>query len=492
MAIENNFLKTAADHWLEMNRAFRALVIVAVTALAITLINYSTIQENHSLCSLFGNTRLGDDELSQIEFALHKSGIHEFETQADRILVPTRLRSECLSLLETHDALPRRLVSREESSLSPFHSPSQLAEMRRREKKSKIEEAVKRLNFVNQAWFAMDIAKGQTAFQPDRYSAIIEVRPAEGESLNSLRIQTISQIVCGHLAALDPRQVVITDLKSGLTYRDTGSDSRILNAGTKLLAADRKSQLEQQIERVIRQFPGTRFQLNYKIEAAPRPPTNRVAQLPNTNNKSSIGSIGFGANQQISLKEMGSPNNAPLPFSTAANPWKTNSEQVSLVVTITDEALIAFQPAMETKFLTPGSEGEWENRLEELKSELSRQLLPLLPLATTVATNPNHRPIEFRAPELSNLAKRYQVSLFPWNRVKWFPTVATLLIGVIGLAFGLKHQSPTSQPVTVPHPLDSTTDTSRQKEAEDQLSRLVDSDPESAAQVLKSWLKDAS
>ena len=50
MAIENNFLKTAADHWLEMNRAFRALVIVAVTALAITLINYSTIRENHSLC----------------------------------------------------------------------------------------------------------------------------------------------------------------------------------------------------------------------------------------------------------------------------------------------------------------------------------------------------------------------------------------------------------------------------------------------------------
>ena len=335
----------------------------------------------------------------------------------------------------------------------------------------------------------MDIAKGQTAFQPDRYSAIIEVRPAEGESLNSLRIQTISQIVCGHLAALDPRQVVITDLKSGLTYRDTGSDSRILNAGTKLLAADRKSQLEQQIERVIRQFPGTRFQLNYEIEAAPRPPTNRVAQLPNTNNKSSIG---FGANQQISLKEMVSRNNTPLPFSTAANHLKTNSEQVSLVVTITDEALVAFQPAMETKFLTPGSESEWENRLEELKSELSRQLLPLLPLATTVATNPNHRPIEFRAPELSNLAKRYQVSLFPWNRVNWFPTVATLLIGVIGLAFGLKHQSPTSQPVAAPHPLESTTETSRQKEAEDQLSRLVDSDPESAAQVLKSWLKDAS
>ena len=193
MAIETqNLLTHTLSYWNDLSRSIRFLLIFGVSLLAILLANLSVLQQDRSRCQLFGNVQLSDDELEQIEFALHKSGFHDFETKSDTIVLPSRLRSQCLIKLEKQGVLPSRLaVNDSQPQISPFLAPSQIAELRRKEKKAVIERAIKRLDFVDQAWFATDVAKGSTAFQPNRHTAIIEVQPKRDASLDSTRIATL-------------------------------------------------------------------------------------------------------------------------------------------------------------------------------------------------------------------------------------------------------------------------------------------------------------
>ena len=263
-----------------------------------------------------------------------------------------------------------------------------------------------------------------------------------------------------------------------MTYRGFETAPQMINISAKLSAADRKSEIEEQIATVLRSFPGVRFQVVFKNGV--KPINDRVAQLPKTANEQ----IGFGANQRISLSDLeGRSNNRPLPFSSV-NFSRKETERVSIILDISEEAIVAFQPELESSIPTPKTTRQWAKRLEELQSELRQRLTPVVPLALD-----ERSPFEFRVPDLSQIVNRSRTPIFPWDRIRWWPTSAILFVSCIGLVVGTRSRR--NNLVDGERTSRQETD-QRKRNAEEQLSRLVDSDPESAAQVLKSWLHESN
>ncbi len=545
---------TAADWFRSTSRGSRAAMVFILMLVSVVLINSSGWKNECARCSLLGSSQLTQTELDRIEIALGKSGFGDFESGDGVILVPENQRAELLKTLAEENALPARFQQEDSAgpNLNPFYSHGQQAALERRARKKQIETMLARLPFVDQAWFEMDSAKSKTAFQAPRYSAVVSVQPAHRQSLNGNQVMTIRQIVSGAFAAMEPNDIVVTDLNAGRAFHQTAISAMSSLEQVdqwEMIAANRQSHYEDAIRRALAEFPGVTFELQYDLDTEKLLEKIRLADAEHrvadsgsqtiqqqvylepvrADSTPTVTTAGFATNGQAEIDttqreipnaKAGNQQGSSMPMLRSNNqmPQMIHSEnrtriarlarkpatyigaeRVSVLVRVPGKLLSDNSQMLDG----PGSRKHIDPQVvfESLKTRIVERLRPVLPISNLdMAANPIVVSLE-----KSDAADRdlpTMAAAQKWVTENW-ASLCVVLIGAMLLVV-VTRSGPTAVKPTEAHRLmldsnpgaddvdDDELEVEEKRAAEQRLARMIESDPDAAARVIKNWIRDAA
>ena len=551
----------AVDWFLSMSRRARAAVVISVVLILVVLLNANVSNQKESKCSLLGKCRLTSAEIDRIEITLGKSGFGEFDVSDGVILVPEKQRANLLKKLAEENALPTRFDPDPSSqNLNPFFSHSQRAVMERQAKKKQMETMLGRLPFIEQAWFEMDSARPTNAFQPTQYSAIVSVKATGRRNLDANQVLTIRQIVAGAFAAIEPDDIVITDLNAGRAFQRSPADGP---AGTEqtdqweLLAADRQRYYEDEIRRALAEFPGVLFELEYELDVQKLINEHRFADSKRRiadNNIPSIqqqtfleprnpqqiattASISFSTNGQAEIESIEkaesnavprrlessmpilrssqrmpametSPNLSRIARLAKENGTLAGAEHVSVIVHVPHSifgedcqpsavGLLGRQHKQDREALLA--------KFETLRSQIVARLTALLPVSS-FDTSGTPIVVSLDRSVTEQPAAKPLASIQSWFADNW-ASICVVLIGTMLVVIvtrlgvtplGTSEKSRASAPrAAEPNPngqakLPTPEELAAKEVAEQRLVKMIEADPDTAARVIQSWIRDAA
>jgi len=509
-----------ASWYQSSSRNSRISLTVILITIVLVLVQFGNWQTATPMCSLLDDCRLRSADIQRIQLALGQSGLDEFKIEGDKIQVPVAQRANYLKAITDHGAVPVHLQDQQDmaANINPFMSRSQQKIIERSEKKRQIREMIERLPFVEQAWFEMDIAESRSAFEPSRQTAVVSVMPKAQKELSPAQVDTIRQIIGGALAGMDSKQLVVTDLSTGRAFPNHAMSSEQYQQESSIDPNDsRRSFFENEIQRALSTYPGLDVQIHYasvsKQQSSSNPPA-RSASIPNLLADTSkpvdrTSEDSVGANGIASIDDMDGPpaQEPPTQLTTAQIKMSQNMlpitvERVAVSITVPQAAVEARYGSVKAKTLfgfplEAVPPNLLENKFEKLKSELIEKIRPVLPISSF--DNSDSYPISVvfnRHPNDSTIAGWQQVrDLF---RSQW-PTAAVLLIGLMMLVVVTKskpvpHSASHNELLSIESAVHESNEVADQAkaEAEQQLSRLIEQDPDTAARVIKSWIRKAA
>lgn len=496
--IQQSLLGTR-ESFAKCTRATRCLII-AVGTLVLAWGAYQLSRPRQTeFCPLFLGqaATLEVADLERMEIALGKSGLTEFELRNGRVWVPSEHKAEYLLALDREDALPEQWRTQSEPEAGLFASRADREREERERKKKQVEQMVGRLPFVEKAWLEIGQTAPRNVFEAPLQTAVIGIKPAGNQSLSADQIRTVRQVVANAVGGVVAESVVVADYHPGRAYGGTNPSGE---AAPNLRMAERQSHYEKLIARALLGFEGVEVHVDYELPPpaveARRPPITRFAarsQFPAPGPARRDAEILYGANGVASIENVKPPAQLPsadLPPPPANTGDEWAGEQVLVTVKVPRDLILASGPKDPRQ--PPGS----VDGLAALQREIVNRVTPLLPIASFDRSN--QHPI--RVEPLPGDAETAAVSTWSqWEeRARQYGWPAAILgIGlcwIAGIAIPGWVRSSRANPESnadEPTPL-SSDDLSRYREAEGKLSQLVDADPEAAAQVIRSWIRDAA
>ncbi|QEF97567.1 flagellar MS-ring protein [Stieleria maiorica] len=174
---------------------------------------------------LFGGQSLHDWELGQVELAFSKAGLSGWRPENGQILIPREKRHEYLAALEQASALPYALQSSVEEALNGGGYFESEAAKRTRHQVAKARDLGKKIAaFDDIVWASVDYDEQSAGGFDGRtiQSASVLLVSKNGKPIAPGRISMIQHLVSGAYAGMDADQVTVTDTSARKTYN--GSD----------------------------------------------------------------------------------------------------------------------------------------------------------------------------------------------------------------------------------------------------------------------------
>lgn len=511
------------DRWkkLAADRRVKAFVIAALVLIAIVVLQVGQLKQNRSMIALFADCNLRSIDIHRMQIALSKSGLTQFEVHGNQLLVPQLQQPQYLQAIAEQHAIPPELRGTESDTATsnPFLSRSQQLSIERESRKQKIQEMLVRLPFVEQAWLEMDADEAPSAFQQSAKSAVISVRAVDNQPLLVQQVETVRQMIAGAVIGIESDQIVVIDLSTGLVSRDASEQSsaeRKLDAQRVAFATQQL--LENRLRESLKGYPGL------KVSVVVEPVEDRVDQItsiapteiPASDTLTQRQTLPLpklaGANGQVSIRDwpadLQPPAEIMLTNHVESGPsTRIAPEKISVLIDVPQDLLARLYGANNkpfsyttrtTGYRTHPPADQAEQHFEELKSEIEAIVRPLIG-----GSSDNPIPVNF------NLSRSPAVSADPWLETarsmaigNW-PSLAVLLVGLILISMVSQQSRPTrsSTARTARHDESLIANDARpnsvgidehEQSAETRLSQLIEQDPDAAARVIESWIRDAA
>ena len=519
--MDSNFLTPEKISSLFQSQRARAFTVAFLILAALVLLQAGNLKRPVKMCKLFEQCSASDEDLQRMQLAFGKSGLNGSKVVDGKLMVPKSEHSIYLQSLSENDGIPRDLQTQNEtlSSNNPFLSRSQQLSLEKAQKKRQIRDMVIRLPFVDQAWFEMDQSSSRSAFQRSKQSAVISIRPATDVTLNENHVDTVKRMIGGAIAGLDLSEIVVIDLSAGYAHQDSTDPSTTQQVRFQRIAFEQQRIYESRIREALKDYPGLDVTVQVDVSEAPqqvdkvavqpvlRPQTIAVAPSKNI--------YDAGANGYAKLEEF-EPTQQPItptPIALVAHsePPETIQKDISVLIDVpqslvhdifggpTADLLDAKDDYRQQAALAK----DMQFKFGQLQAEIVQKVRPLLPRNSSTYAN--------ESPIAVNLIRKptvVQASNWPAKfksfMTKNWPSAAVLGIGLILLSIVTRrpdHVPTTTQiqsdddqvllssEVTMPANTQVSTDNSK---PEVRLSKLIEKDPNSAAKVIESWIRDAA
>jgi flagellar M-ring protein FliF len=163
---------------------------------------------------LFGGRMLSESDVDSVEMAFGQAGLKEWTREGRRIRIPAGNRNEYLTALKESSTLPLSLRSSIQDAIekaSPFESSEQ---RNSREMHAKSQDlGAKISSFPDIRWASVDYDRGErTGLSRSRpQSASVVVTPEGNEPLPKARVNMIKELVRGSYAGMTGEDVVVID-----------------------------------------------------------------------------------------------------------------------------------------------------------------------------------------------------------------------------------------------------------------------------------------
>lgn len=524
--MDSNLLSTQKISSLMQSHRFRGFVIGCLVLAVLAVLQAGNLKRPTKMCELFETCNASDEDLQRMQLAFGKSGLNEFSVVDGNLMVPKTEHAKYLQSLSDNDGIPQDIRDRNEnlSTANPFLSRSQQLSIERAQKKRQIRDMVVRLPFVEQAWFEMDRTNSRSAFQRSAQSAVISIRPAAEVTLNENHVDTVKRMIGGAIAGLDLSEIVVIDLSAGYAHQDSTDPSTTQQVRFQRIAFEQQRIYESRIREALNDYPGIDVSVRVDVSQAPDK-VDKVAVKPALGPQTiavppAKNIYDAGANGTAKLDDFEATERpitpTPIALVSHVEAPEVIEKDISVFIDVphslvhdiygTPPALTTGSSAVKNRYEHQAALArDTQMKFGQLQSEILQKVHPLLPR--------NHSDYARDTPITINLVRQSKVAQAPtWQaKLKAFaiqnwPSAAVLAIGLILLSIV------TRKPDTLPSPAHIQSDDDQvllstevrlpeavgnrapvdNSKAEVRLSNLIEKDPNAAAKVIETWIRDAA
>ena len=524
--MDSNFLSAQKLTSLMQSQRFRGLAIGCLVLAVLAFLQAGNLKGPTKMCELFETCKASDEDLQRMQLAFGKSGLNEFNIVEGNLMVPKTEHAKYLQSLSDHDGIPQDLLDRSEnlSTSNPFLSRSQQLSIERTQKKRQIRDMVVRLPFVEQAWFEMDQTNSRSAFQRSRQSAVISIRPAAEVTLNENHFDTVKRMIGGAIAGLDLGEIVVIDLSAGYAHQDSTDPATTQQVRFQRIAFEQQRIYESRIREALKDYPGIDVSVHVDVSQT-SPNVDKVAVTPILEPQAiavppAKNIYDAGANGAAKLDDFEATERpiTPTPISLVGHVAQPEviEKEISVFIDVPHSLVHDIFGT-----LTPqiGNSSDSKNRYEyqaavardtqkkfgQIQAEIIQKVQPLLPR--------NHSSYAKETPIAVNLVRQSKVAQAPtWQtNLKAFalqnwPSAAVLAIGLILLSIVTRkpehlpsspHMQSDDDQVLLSNEVRLPENVARgesldNSKAEVRLTNLIEKDPNAAAKVIETWIRDAA
>jgi len=481
-----------------------------------------------------------------MESAFQAAGLNDYTVRGNQIFVPTNQRGKYMAALTEAEALPPNfaaLLDKEFSNLGTFATADERKQAIKSHKQKLLSWIINAMTNINKAMVLIDDKKLSAFSEPDQ-TAMVSLSTINGLSLTNKQVMSIRYLVSGAIAGLLPSEVTVVDQNGG-AYPGIDDESGIGGGGGLDPILQRKAEYEANLQKkiydVLSYVPNIKVSVTCEIdpeanktednyELGPKPVSVITESNSSTETSETTkpgGEVGFSANAGVSASvasntQSGTSSDSSTDNSTNVaipNVTQTKTNYLGLIpkrafvsIAIPDSYFVkqweAMNPPAEGAAPTPPDPTMLTNLQNEAFEKIKAFLVGHLPEIANL-TDPKSQvqlmafsppaPLAITEPSTSSDA-------MAWLTANW-GTIGAFALVLISL---MMVRSITKQPVMAAspeteeiEPIVEEAEANRLDEGaiqrlldfgevgpslRDELAKLVDQDPDTAANILRNWI----
>ena len=543
-----NFFKQSSDQAREafasmpmQSRVISVLLVIAIIISLGFLVRSDSSQNDEFL---FGGQSFGSQEIAAVERAFSRAGLNDWRREGNRVRIPAKTKSVYYAALEESATLPMSLRSRVQDAIdaTTVFDSSDLRKARESvAKEQELADTIMSFHDVSMAKVEYDRGERIGLGRAVPQSCSVFVQPEGTTPLARGRLHAITELMVGAYAGMSSDDVRVIDANSSSVSALSDDEDPMLR---KQMEAE--SWMEQKVRKLLSMYP-VRIAVMAEID-----PTMDVEKTVlsydseptnlSTKSRKSESSTNRIPNQGVPGTAINATGNRPAKLSDATETTKTkaderesrgvagqqyeNSKMASLQVrkmtvsiglpsSFYREQYIKSALANDTTgTLTADSvqidPADYERLKGEIEKGIQALITPLLPAVAagddafplvTIQEQVDPRPFVAEPPEMAKVA-------LAWLANSW-QTLAMILLGLVALmvarsaaksvgestppefneGFGLELPEP---PPEIESDEDKDSMTITGGSLKDELTELVENNPEVAANVIRGWIAEAA
>ena len=267
----NKSFEQLSDLFRSMTPAARLVAILLMVAIIVSMAYLFRAQGSVGDEYLFGGQQFTPRELGQMEMAVSKAGLKGARIEGLRMLIPRGQKDSYLKALKEHDGVPDSMRSFASDAIekdSPWSTKDQRHSAQKNAKERELSRIIKEIRGYEDAYVQYDETDSGGLSRTRERSALVAVKAHGNRSLGEDEVQAIRAAMQSALTGLKPARISVLDLNSGDTY--TGSDSGQGSQGENVYLATKriyerqyKAKLQ---ERLVKYFPGVWVGVNVEMD----------------------------------------------------------------------------------------------------------------------------------------------------------------------------------------------------------------------------------
>jgi len=176
---------------------------------------------------LLGGRAFSVSELEAIEGAFAKAGLSNYELEGNRVRVPAAKKAEYIAALAENDALPANfsdIFAREARGASPFETKEQAEQRWRTAKQRELAMTISHIRGISMAQVIYDEVEKPGFPRKIEKTATVAVKAIGNTELEQHQIRAVRHLVSAAFAGLQREDVTITDLNTGRSHGGSGGE----------------------------------------------------------------------------------------------------------------------------------------------------------------------------------------------------------------------------------------------------------------------------
>ncbi|MCA9196902.1 MAG: hypothetical protein KDA87_05160 [Planctomycetales bacterium] len=237
------------------------IVVVASILFALGLSSLVRLGDNgSSYVALFEGLQFTRHELAEMEAAFIKSELNSYRIDGNRVVVVGTDRSRYINALHEAKIMPERFrshVSEAINSATPWVTPSQQSLRVKNAQELDMAMAVRSLPGIEDAIVRYDEVQ-ETSFNAKKVlSASVQILCLPNTELNQTMVASIRNMVAGTRSDLRPENVTVADLNAGRVYPSASVDPQAAELQQQLATKEMlEHQWEAQFAAALKHIPG--------------------------------------------------------------------------------------------------------------------------------------------------------------------------------------------------------------------------------------------
>lgn len=217
----NRFAASLSDHYRSMTPGARVLAASLLVVIVVSLGYLSTHQTTAADSELLHGLPVSVSQLPLMEAAFAKANLKGYEIRGTSIFVPRGQEAVYMAALVDAKALP---TNPGDASVQAMDNMGLFIGVREREERLKIAKqqdlahCICRMNGIESATVLYDIDTKSSFDQQKLITATASVKPVGASQLDESRVIAIRHLIAGAIAGLRPENVTVSDLNGSTWY----------------------------------------------------------------------------------------------------------------------------------------------------------------------------------------------------------------------------------------------------------------------------------